>query len=191
MKEITQMVKYMDKFKEKIVIVTGGGAGMGKELCLQLGSHGSIVYVADINEQNAKQVAFLIKQKGGKSYSIFVDVSHEEEVKALIDEVVSTYGKLDYIFNNAGVAIGGDARDLTLEQWQKVLSVDLNGSLYGSIYAYQIMAKQGFGHIINTSSVTGLVPQAGNAPYCTCKHAIIGLSLSLRYEGVDLGSKSE
>lgn len=93
------------------------------------------------------------------------------------------------MFNNAGIAIGGDARDLTLEQWKKVLDINLNGVIYGSTMAYQIMAKQGFGHIINTSSSTGLMPQPGNAPYCASKHAVIGLSLSLRYEGVDLGIK--
>ncbi len=91
------------------------------------------------------------------------------------------------MFNNAGIAIGGDARDLTLDQWRRVLEVDLYGVLYGTLAAYPIMVRQGFGHIVNVSSATGLVPQPINAPYCTAKHAVVGLSLSLRIEGADLG----
>jgi short-subunit dehydrogenase len=110
-------------------------------------------------------------------------------MKRLLDKTISIYGRIDYLFNNAGIAIGGDARDLSLDQWKKALDVNVNGVLYGSILAYEIMAKQGFGHIINTASATGLLPQPGNALYCTSKHAVVGLSLSLRYEGADLGVK--
>ncbi len=179
----------MNQFNEKVIIITGGGAGIGKALCMEMAKFGAVVFVADINEDNAEQVASFIIKGGGKAHSVRVDVSKEKEVKNLIDEAVAKYGRLDYIFNNAGIAIGGDVRDLTAEQWQKVLNVDLYGCLYGSIYAYRIMAKQGFGHIVNTASGTGLLPQPGNAPYCTCKHGVVGLSLSLRYEGADLGIK--
>ena len=102
---------------------------------------------------------------------------------------VARFGRLDYIFNNAAVFIGGDTRDLSLEQWQRVLEVNLHGVVYGTIDAYNVMVRQGYGHIVNISSATGLIPQPGNTPYCTCKHGIIGLSLSLRFEGVDLGVK--
>lgn len=118
-----------------------------------------------------------------------VDVTNENEVKNLINQAVSKYGHLDYLFNNAGIAVGGDARDITLEQWRKILDVNLNGVIYGSILGYQMMVKQGFGHIVNTASAAGFLPQPGNAPYGTSKHAVIGLSLSLRCEGADLGVK--
>jgi len=107
----------------------------------------------------------------------------------LAEETASAYGRLDYQFNNAGIAIGGDARDLTLDQWRRVLDVDLYGVLYGTLAAYPIMVNQGFGHIVNTSSAAGLLPTPLNAPYCTAKHAVVGLSLSLRAEGADLGVK--
>ncbi len=74
-----------------------------------------------------------------------------------------------------------------MDQWRQVLDVDLYGVLYGTLAAYPIMVRQGFGHIVNVSSATGLVPQPINAPYCTAKHAVVGLSLSLRLEGIDLG----
>ena len=111
----------------------------------------------------------------------------EEDVRHLIDETISEYGRLDYLFDNAGIAIVGDARDLTLEQWRRVLEVNLYGVLYGTVIAYPIMVRQGFGHIVNISSATGLLPGPINAPYCTSKYGIVGLSLSLRVEGADLG----
>lgn len=93
------------------------------------------------------------------------------------------------MFNNAGFAIGGDFRDLSLEHWRRVLDVDLYGVLHGMHAAYPIMAGQGFGHIVNTSSAAAFFAAPGNAPYCTAKYALVGLSLSLRLEGVDLGVK--
>jgi NAD(P)-dependent dehydrogenase (short-subunit alcohol dehydrogenase family) len=87
------------------------------------------------------------------------------------------------------MAIGGDARDLTTDHWRRVLDVDLYGVLYGTLAAYQVMARQGYGHIVNTASAAGLLPLPFGAPYCTAKHAVVGLSLSLRLEGADLGVK--
>ena len=107
----------------------------------------------------------------------------------MVEETAAAHGRLDYLFNNAGMAIGGDARDLTLDHWRRVLDVDLYGVLHGTLAAYPIMASQGFGHIVNTSSAAAFFPDPGSAPYCTAKHAIVGLSLSLRLEGADLGVK--
>lgn len=177
----------MKQFQDKIAIVTGGGAGIGKAVCEELAARGATVVVADINEANAEKVAAAILQKDGKAHSAGVDVSSEHAVKRLIESTAMKHGRLDYMVNNAGIAIGGDARDLSVEQWDRVFKINFYGVLYGSIHAYQIMAEQGFGHIVNTASATGLMPQPGNAPYCASKHAVVGLSLSLRYEGADLG----
>jgi len=179
----------MNQFKEKVVIVTGGGSGIGQALCQELGQGGSIVVVAGITDDHVKRVASAITQNGGRARAMHVDVSSEEDVRRLIDETVSEHGRLDYLFNNAGIAIGGDARDITLDQWRRVLEVNLYGELYGTVIAYPIMVRQGFGHIVNVASATGLLPQPINAPYCTSKYGIIGLSLSLRIEGADLGVK--
>jgi len=177
----------MTKFKDKVAIVTGGGSGIGQALCQELGQEGAIVVVADINNDHAVNVASAITQNGGRAHAVPVDVSIEEDVRRLIDETVSEYGRLDYLFNNAGIAIVGDARDLTLEQWRRVLEVNFYGVLYGTVMAYPIMVGQGFGHIVNVSSAAGLFPGPIYAPYCTSKYAIVGLSLSLRVEGADLG----
>lgn len=179
----------MEQFENKIAIVTGGGMGLGQALCEELARRGSLVVVADIDENAANQVTSRITQRGGHARAVRVDVSKQEDVGRLIETTVSEFGHLDYMFNNAAIFIGGDARDVTLEQWDRVLGVNLHGVIYGTINAYGVMVKQGDGHIVNISSAAGLIPQPGNASYCTCKHGIVGLSLSMRFEGADLGVK--
>jgi len=178
-----------DSLNEKVAIVTGGGSGIGEGLCRELARRGARVVVADINSGAAGRVALSITGLGGQATASTVDVSRAEEVTRLAEETAAAHGRLDYMFNNAGFAIGGDFRDLTLEHWHRVLDVDLYGVLHGMQAAYPIMVRQGFGHIVNTSSAAVFFAAPGNAPYCTAKYALVGLSLSLRLEGIDLGVK--
>jgi NAD(P)-dependent dehydrogenase (short-subunit alcohol dehydrogenase family) len=181
--------KTIEQFQNTVVIVTGGGMGLGQALCEELARHGAIVVIADIDGDAASQVAERLQQSGLQAHAVHVDVANEADVARLVGSTVAEYGHLDYLFNNAGIAIGGDARDLSVEQWHRVLDLNLLGVVYGTISAYQVMVQQGHGHIVNVSSLSGLIPQPGNAPYCTSKHGIVGLSLSLRFEGADLGVK--
>jgi NAD(P)-dependent dehydrogenase (short-subunit alcohol dehydrogenase family) len=178
-----------DSPADKVAIVTGGGSGIGEAVSRELARRGARVVVADIDADNAGRVAAAIADSGGRATAHSVDVAKEPDVRSLVEETASAYGRLDYQFNNAGIAIGGDARDLTLDQWRRVLDVDLHGVLHGTLAAYPIMVQQGFGHIVNTSSGAGLVPTPLSAPYCTAKHGVVGLSRSLRLEGADLGVK--
>jgi NAD(P)-dependent dehydrogenase (short-subunit alcohol dehydrogenase family) len=179
----------MQRFERAVAIVTGGGMGLGEALCEELGRRGATVVVADIDGDAARQVAGHLVQSGASALAVHVDVANEAEVARLIENTVAEYGRVDYMINNAGIAIGGDSRDLSTQQWRRVLDVDLLGVVYGTVHSYQVMARQGHGHIVNISSLSGLVPQPGNIPYCTSKHGIVGLSLSLRAEGADLGVK--
>jgi len=176
-------------YTDKVAIVTGGGSGIGEALCLELARRGARVVVADINEADADRVAAALADLGGRAKASAVDVSDEQDVRRLVEDTVGEHGRLDYLFNNAGMAIGGDIRDLTLEHWRRVLDVDLYGALHGVLAAYPIMAGQGYGHIVNTSSAAAFFPDPGSAPYCTAKHALMGLSGSLRLEAADLGVK--
>lgn len=179
----------MSPFAGKVAIVTGGAMGLGKALCGALAKLGSTVIVADIDAEAAAGAAAAIVAEGGKAHAIGVDVSKRSDVERAVEEVVRTHGRLDLMFNNAAIAIGGDTRDLTIEQYERVISVDLLGVAYGAVAAYQAMAAQGGGHIVNISSLGGIMPQPGNTPYSASKWGVVGLSLGLRFEGADIGVK--
>lgn len=179
----------MSSFREKICVVTGGGSGVGREVCRQLAERGANVFVADLNEEAARKTVQEISDRGGKATASYVDVTDAKSVAALIEAALARYGRLDYMFNNAGITIVGEFRDLPLDELKKVLDVNLTGILHGSHYAYQVMAKQGYGHIVNTASGFGLVPGPTNLPYTMAKFGVVGLSETMRCEGLDLGIK--
>jgi len=178
-----------DGFKEKVAIVTGGASGIGQAVCEELGRRGTRVVVADVNSEGAEQVAAGIRADGGQAEAAHLDVTRSDEIQKLIDRTTSRHGPLDYIFNNAGIATLGEVRDMTPEQWDRIIQINLMGVVYGTTAAYSLMVKQGFGHIVNTASQAGLYPVAGTTSYALTKHGVVGLSTSLRAEGAGLGVK--
>lgn len=179
----------MEKFKNKTAIVTGGASGIGRGLCEALGKMGAAVYVTDIDGDGAKQVAGNITANGGEAWARRLDVTRQADVEQIISEVVDTAGRLDYMFNNAGIAIGGEFRDMEISHWKQIIDVNLWGVIYGTHAAYRVMVKQGFGHIVNTASLAGLIPVPVETAYATTKFGVVGLSTSLRAEGEALGVK--
>jgi NAD(P)-dependent dehydrogenase (short-subunit alcohol dehydrogenase family) len=105
----------------------------------------------------------------------------------LVQRVAEEQGRLDYLFNNAGIAAGGELRDHTIEAWNKIIDVNLRGVVHGVQAAYPLMLGQGFGHIVNTASMQGLIPSPLTASYSATKHAVVGLSKALRVEAADAG----
>lgn len=177
-------------FRDKVAIVTGGASGIGRALCEELGHRGSaMVVVADINTEDAQQVTSSITSAGGQACAAYLDVSSAEDVQDLVDDIGFRYGQLDFMFNNAGVAMCGEVRDMNLEHWQRIVAVNLWGVIYGTTAAYRLMLHQGQGHIINTASLGGLIPEPLATAYVTTKHAVVGLSTSLRAEAAGLGVK--
>ena len=181
----------MNIFKDKVAIVTGAGSGIGKGLAEELCKKGALVVLADYKEDAVKTAAAAINmkigEKTGTAKAVRLDVTDAAAVKKTVDDTVADFGRLDYIFNNAGIAVGGEVRDITLNDWRAVLEVNLFGVIHGVDAAYPIMVRQGFGHIINTASIEGLVAFPGTAAYVASKHAVVGLSNTLRLEGKDLG----
>lgn len=180
----------MDQFKDKVAIVTGGASGIGQALCEALCQRGAHVIVADIDVTRAQQLASTLSANGGRAHAAHVDVANAELVQRLVSNTISEYGRLDYMFNNAAAAATrGELRDLTLEPWHRAVDVNLLGVVYGTIAAYSFMAGQGFGHIVNTASLAGLIGFPTSIPYGVTKSAVVGLSVSLRVEAAELGVK--
>ena len=178
-----------ESFKDKVAIVTGGASGIGQALCEELGRRGAKVVAADIHQERAERVVAAISATGGKAEAARLDVTRSEEVQKLVDRTGSGHGRLDYMFNNAGIATLGEVRDMTPEQWERIIQINLMGVVYGTTAAYSRMVKQGFGHIVNTASQAGLYPVSGTTSYALTKHGVVGLSTSLRTEGAGLGVK--
>jgi NAD(P)-dependent dehydrogenase (short-subunit alcohol dehydrogenase family) len=179
----------MNKYQGRIAFVTGGAAGIGRALCGELAAAGATVVVADINEQGAAKVAESLRHGGGRADALRLDVSDGQAVARSLREAAARHGRLDYVFNNAGISIAGDARDVSEAQWRRIVDINLWGVLHGTRAAYEIMARQGSGHIVNIASLAGLLTFPANVPYSMTKHAVVGLSLSLRAEAADLGVK--
>ena len=118
-----------------------------------------------------------------------VDVTDAAAVAGLVTRVTEEHGSLGLMFNNAGIAVAGLVDQLTLRHWDRVIDVNLKGVVHGIHAAYPVMLRQGHGHIINTASLAGLVPAPGLAPYVATKHAVVGMSLSLRAEAAASGVK--
>jgi len=170
-------------FDGAVAIVSGGGAGIGAALAAALTARGAQVVVCDVDEDRARSPV----GRGEALEGHCVDVTDADAYPRFIDDVAARFGRLDYVFNNAGVSVTGDARDLELAHWKRVLDVNLYGVVHGTHAAYRVMTRQGSGHIVNIASLAGLIPFPTNAPYAASKHAVVGLSLSLRAEGEALG----
>jgi NAD(P)-dependent dehydrogenase (short-subunit alcohol dehydrogenase family) len=179
----------MNIFSGKVVIVTGAASGIGRALGEELADRGAKVIFSDLNAHMLQDVVGPLLREGRTVWDVPVDVTDARAVNKMICDTVARYGRLDYIFNNAGIAISGEVRDVTLDDWQRVLNVNLNGVIHGIAAAYPIMVKQGSGHIVNTASIEGLISFPATAAYVASKHAVVGLSMSLLAEAADLGVK--
>jgi NAD(P)-dependent dehydrogenase (short-subunit alcohol dehydrogenase family) len=174
-------------FSNRVCIVTGGASGLGRELGKQLAASGANVVLADVDEARVQAVGAEIVQAGGKARAIQVDVTDPGSVKALIEGTAAEFRRIDYLFNNAGIAIGGEIRDLSLEAWRHVIETNLFGVIHGIHFAYPFMIRQGSGHIVNTSSIFGMAPVPLNSPYVASKFAVFGISHSLAAEARAFG----
>jgi NAD(P)-dependent dehydrogenase (short-subunit alcohol dehydrogenase family) len=174
-------------FDGATAIVTGGASGIGRALAEELAKRGCEVVLADLQIELAEEVVSGIRVSGGKAKAVKIDVTDFPAMEQLVQETVKRTGRLDYIFNNAGIVIGGNVNHYGIEDWNQIVDVNLRGVINGIQAACKIMMEQGFGHIVNTASMAGLMPGPGNIAYTTTKHAVIGLSQSLRAEAAHRG----
>lgn len=169
-------------YQNAAAIVTGGASGIGRALAMELSRRGAEVVLADRQIEMAQDVADQIRAAGGRATALQVDVTDFPAVDRLVQETVTRVGRLDYMFNNAGIVIGGTMYDLTIDDWNKIIDVNLRGVIHGAHAACSVMKNQGFGHIVNTASMAGLMVGPLNIAYTVTKHAVVGFSQTLRVE---------
>jgi len=175
-----------DPFASQVALVTGGTSGIGLELGRQLARRGASVVLAGRRLEVAETEAAAIRAAGGRAEAARLDVTDAAAFDAVVQDVARRHGRLDYLFNNAGVSLAGGARTYTREDWELVLGVNLHGVVNGVQAVYPLMIARGRGHLVNVASLAGLVPSFG-AAYAASKHAVVALSLSLRPEAARLG----
>jgi NAD(P)-dependent dehydrogenase (short-subunit alcohol dehydrogenase family) len=170
-------------FAGQVAVVTGAGSGIGRSTAVLLARLGAAVHAADLDVGRAAAVVAEIEAAGGRATAHAVDVSDAAAVEALAERVFEAERAVDVLHNNAGIGHAGPVEETSLEEWQRVLAVNLMGVVHGIHSFVPRMLLQGRpAHIVNTASLAGLVAVAEMAPYCTSKHAVVGLSESLNAE---------
>ncbi|MBL4633955.1 MAG: SDR family NAD(P)-dependent oxidoreductase [Kofleriaceae bacterium] len=171
-------------FTNKVVIITGAASGIGLALSKELHKRGAEVVLADVQQAPLLRAAETLGCR-----SVVVDVCDADAMRDMVQQEVSHHGRLDYIFNNAGILVSGKVKDTPLSDWKRVFDVNVHGVINGIDAAYPVFIEQGFGHIVNTASIAGLIPCPGLVAYSASKHAVVGLSTGLREEAERYGVK--
>ncbi len=170
----------------RTALVTGGGSGIGAALTRALVRDGVHVVCADLDLAAATLVAGSVSGPGS-AVAREVDVTSAEAVAAAVEAVVAEHGRIDLVFNNAGITFLGNTEELTLTQWNAIIDVNVRGVVHGVHAAYPRMIAQGSGHLVNTASMGGLMAAGLMTSYVATKHAVVGLSLALRTEAAAHG----
>jgi NAD(P)-dependent dehydrogenase (short-subunit alcohol dehydrogenase family) len=170
------------KFDGRVAIVTGGGAGIGAATVRRFAREGAAVVIADLSGTRGNQVKDEINSSGGKAVAIKMDAGDAEAVQATIKLAIDSFGRLDILFNNAGMAEVSWLHETTLESWNRVIAVTLTSTFLGLKYAIPIMRKQGGGAIVNTASVSGTRGDYGMASYNAAKAGVINLTRAAALE---------
>lgn len=164
------------RYDGKVAVITGGASGIGAAIGHALAEFGCTVILADVQIELAETTADKIRKLGGKAHSLTLDVRDVAAYEQTLKQVVKDHGQLDFLFNNAGIVVFAEAVDHTNQDWQNVIDINLRGVVNGVQCAYPIMREQGFGHIINTASLAGLVPVPWQIAYVATKSAVVAIT---------------
>lgn len=171
-----------NEFKGKTVLITGAAGGIGKATALRFAEAEANIVIGDVDDR-AEQTAQEIRDNGGNAIFVPTDVSNPEQVQALVQKAVDTYGSLDHAFNNAGILNQPSKfADLDPEVFDKVINVDVKGVFLAMKYELGQMLEQGKGTVVNTASVAGLIADPQMGPYIAAKHAVIGMTKSAGFD---------
>ena len=166
----------------KVVVITGASSGLGEATARLLSTQGASVVLGARRVDRIQSLADELTGSGGKALAIPTDVTHYDQVKRLVDAAVQTYGRIDVMINNAGLMPHSPLERLKIDDWNRMIDVNIKGVLYGIAAALPYMKQRKAGHIINVSSVAGHKVRPGSAVYAATKHAVLALSEGLRQE---------
>jgi len=170
------------KLDGRVAVVTAGGSGIGASTARRFALEGASVVIADLSGTRAEKVTAEVKAKGGRVVCLKMDAADPDGVQAAIKLALDTHGRLDIMFNNAGMAEVASVEDISLESWNRVLAVTLTSTFLGIKYSLPIMRKQGRGAIVNTASISGTRGDYGMASYNAAKAGVINLTRSAALE---------
>lgn len=178
---------FMNRFEEKVIIITGGGSGLGRAAAKQMASEGATLVLVDLNMAGLEETKQVIIDENPNATVELVEanVANEEDVQKYVQYTKDTFGKIDGFFNNAGVEGKQNlTEDYGIEEFQKVVDINLNGVFYGMKHVLKIMKEQGFGSIVNTASVGGIRGVGNQSGYAASKHGVVGLT---KNSGIEYG----
>lgn len=167
------------RLKNKIAIVTGGSSGIGRASSMLFAKEGAKVVVADINDKTGEDVVKTINMNSGEATYVHCDVTKEDQAKNLITKTVEKYGRLDVLYNNAGIGMVKLLPEMTEQEWDRIFNINVKGAFFCSKYAIPQMKKQGRGAIVNTASNWGLIAYPHWPAYCATKGAVVMLTKAL------------
>lgn len=168
--------------QHKVVVITGASSGLGEAAARHLAAHGARLVLGARRVDRIESLADELNRAGGKALAVATDVTDHTQVKALVDAAVQTYGRIDVMINNAGLMPHAPLERLKIDEWDRMIDVNIKGVLYGIAAALPYMKQQKSGHIINVSSVAGHKVGPAGAVYAATKHAVRALSEGLRQE---------
>ena len=171
----------------KVCIVTGGGSGIGRAICLLFGREGGTVVAADKNAESAARTVGELEFLDAQGMAVQVDVSLAESVRGMVDVVVQEHGRIDVLVNNAGFGFAATVVETEEADWDRLMSVNLKGVYLGCKYVVPVMVRQGGGAIVNTASAAGLVGVADRAAYCASKGGVIAMTRAMAIDHVGDG----
>ena len=178
------------KLKGKSIVITGAAQGIGRASAELFAREGASVAVADINTAGVRELAKQIEAAGGRAAAITADVSVEADVRRMIGEAVSAFGRLDVLFNNAGIVIQGSVEETAAADWDFQIATTLTSAYLGCRFAIPVMLRQGGGLLLNMASVAGVMGLPNRAAYCAAKAGVIGLTRAIAVDYAGTGIRA-